>query len=237
VNTRALLAIPIYNEAERLAELLDRFPRTKDYDIVFVDDGSTDRTPDILTQFDAQIIRHEANRGVGASIRDAIDFARRNNFEFLVIMAGNGKMDPNEVPRLLEPLERGEADYVQGSRNLPGGNSPNLPVMRRLAIYLLTAISNGLLHIKGTDVTCGFRAYRLDIFNDSAINLQQSWLDAYELEYYLHFKVIKKGSRVTEVPVSMTYPVDGKRYSKIRPFSGWWSILRPWLYLTLKIKS
>jgi len=57
------------------------------------------------------------------------------------------------------------------------------------------------------------------------------------MEYYLHFKAVRRGSRVVEVPVSMVYPEHRKNYSKIKPLTGWWSMLRPWVFLLLRIKK
>ena len=103
-------------------------------------------------------------------------------------------------------------------------------------IRILTRMVAVLTGFKGTDVTCGFRAYKLSLFDNPEINIWQSWLDRYELEYYLHYKVIKLGYRVREVPVSMTYPTDGRPYSKIRPFVGWWSMVRPLVLLALNLR-
>ena len=87
-----------------------------------------------------------------------------------------------------------------------------------------------------TDVTNGFRAYRLALMADPRVDIQQPWLDHYELEYYVHFKASTLGYRVAEVPVSKTYPVSGKSYSKIRPFRDWWSIIRPIVLLALRLR-
>lgn len=106
-----------------------------------------------------------------------------------------------------------------------------------MTIKLFTSVVNLILGVKSTDVTCGFRAYRLDLFDNPDINLDQSWLDRYELEYYIHYKVLTKGYRFLEVPVSMVYPKEGQNYSKIKPIVGWWSILRPWIFLVLRIKK
>ena len=152
-------------------------------------------------------------------------------------MAGNGKMLPGEISRLLDPLVSDHADYVQGSRYLTGGASPNLPLFRKVAIRLFTTIVNVFLGFRGTDVTCGFRAYRLDIFDHPEIDISQDWLQRYELEYYLHYKVVSLKYRVLEVPVSMVYPKEGKNYSKIQPVVGWWSIIRPWIFLVLGLKK
>lgn len=237
MSPRVLVAVVTFNEGEKLAALLKLFPADRAYDLLFVDDGSTDHSADLLTKAGHQVIRHETNLGVGASLRDAIAYGRSHGYDLFVIMAGNGKMLPSEIPRLLAPLIDDHADYVQGSRNLAGGDSPNLPLFRKVAIRMFTFAVNLMLRVRNTDVTCGFRAYRLSLFDDQNINLNQDWLNRYELEYYLHYKVLTGGYRFLEVPVSMVYPKEGQNYSKIRPFVGWWSMLRPWIFLLLRIKK
>ena len=88
-----------------------------------------------------------------------------------------------------------------------------------------------------TDLTNGFRAYRLALLRDPRVNVWQAWLDNYEYEYYVHWKAYTLGYKVAEVPVTKSYPPQkGVGYSKIRPFSGWWSMLRPFVLLALRIK-
>lgn len=232
-----LVAIVTFNEGDKLQRVLEQFTPAMPYDILVVDDGSTDQTQRTVAEFPITVIRHDTNRGVGASIRDAIYFGRRHGHRQIVIMAGNGKMLPGEIARLTDPIVADRADYVQGSRNLSGGTSPNLPFSRKVAIKLFTMIVNLILGKKTTDVTCGFRAYRLDLFDNPAIKIDQSWLDRYEFEYYIHYRVLTGRFRYLEVPVSMVYPESGRNYSKIRPFTGWWSILRPWVFLTLRLRK
>ena len=234
---KTLVAVLTYNEGEKLQAVLGAFPDERTYDLLVIDDGSTDETTGFLSNGPHQVIRHDRNRGVGACIRDAVSWARRREYEVIVIMAGNGKMQPQEIPRLLEPIYAGTADYVQGSRYLEGGRSPNLPLFRRIMIRLFTGFVNLATGFPGTDVTCGFRAYRLSVFDHPEINLDQDWLDQYELEYYLHYKVLRYRLRVVEAPVSMVYPKSGRDYSKIRPFVGWWSMIRPWLFLVLRLRK
>jgi len=232
-----LVTVLTFNEGEKLRRLVESFPSPRPYDLLFVDDGSTDNSAEMLKLEGFPVIHHRTNLGVGAGIRDAVIWARERGYDVIVIMAGNGKMRPSEIDRLLEPIDNNKADYVQGSRYLKGGASPNLPLFRKIAITLFTGIVNLFMGFKGTDVTCGFRAYRLNLFDDPEIDISQGWLNRYELEYYLHFKVIKLKYRVVEVPVSMVYPREGKNYSKIKPIVGWWSIIRPWIFLTLGIKK
>ncbi|UCE23975.1 MAG: glycosyltransferase family 2 protein [Candidatus Zixiibacteriota bacterium] len=234
--SKVLVAVVAYNEGERLRRLWQQFPVERDYGLVLIDDGSTDQSTSFLENTSVQIIRHERNLGVGAAIRSAVEYARREGFQVLVIMAGNGKMLPSEICRLITPILEDRADYVQGSRYLEGGASPNLPWARNLAIRALTCVTSLIVGTGGTDITCGFRAYRTAILDRPEIDMNQDWLNRYEMEYYIHIKVIKLGYRITEVPVSMVYPGDRESYSKIRPVTGWWSMLRPWLYLLLRLK-
>lgn len=235
--TKILVTVLAFNEGKKLQQLLTRFPDDAGYDTLFIDDGSTDGTSEFLDQSRSIVIHHESNLGVGAGIRTALEYARAKGYELIVIMAANGKMLPEEIPRLTEPLVQNEADYIQGSRNLSGGDSPNLPLFRRVMIKLFTLAVNIATRTRGTDITCGFRAYRIDIFDNPQIDINQEWLGRYEMEYYIHYKVIKLGYRLKEVPVSMVYPAEGKNYTKIKPFSGWWSMIRPWVYLVLGIKK
>jgi dolichol-phosphate mannosyltransferase len=237
VGRKVLVAVLTYNEGEKLRRLLPRFRPGEAYQLLFVDDGSTDGTGDFLQSGGYNVISHGANLGVGSGIRTAVGYAREKGLDVIVIMAANGKMLPEEIPRLVDPILGDRADYVQGSRNLAGGRSPNLPLFRKMAIWLFTRLANVVLGFKGTDVTCGFRAWRLAVLDAPGVDIAQSWLGRYEMEYYLHYKAIKSGFRVIEVPVSMVYPEEGKNYSKIRPFTGWWSMARPWIFLTLRIKK
>ena len=231
-----LVAVVVYNEGERLGRVLAQFPKQRSYDVLVVDDGSTDGSTQTARAVGLTVLAHNTNRGVGAAIRTAITYARAQGYEFMVVMAGNGKMLPAEIPRLTEPLLAGQADYVQGSRYLAGGRAPNLPLFRRVMIHLFTRLVNAVSDFRGTDVTCGFRAYRLSVLDLPGVNLEQLWLDHYEMEYYIHHHVLRARLRVVEVPISMVYPDGGKDYSKIRPFRGWWSMVRPWILLKLHLK-
>ncbi len=91
--------------------------------------------------------------------------------------------------------------------------------------------------IKVTDSTNGFRAVRSRFFKDPRMDISQSWLDRYELEPYIFYYAVKLGYRVKEVPVTKIYPPKTEGYTKMKPVSGWWSILRPVIYLGLRIRQ
>lgn len=235
---RVLAMFPFHNEQDKLSRLVEKIRPGLVDKWLPVDDGSTDGGPDVLRRHGIEPLRMPSRSGIGACIKQCVRHAQENGYDILVVMAGNNKDDPGEVPRLLEPIVSGRADYVQGSRFLPGGSSPNLPLFRHLAIKLLSVLFQAYSWRRCTDLTNGFRAYRISLFSDARINIWQDWLDDYEYEYYVHFKAYTLGYKVTEVPVTKAYPgVKGVAYTKIKPFSGWWRMLRPFVFLALRIKK
>jgi dolichol-phosphate mannosyltransferase len=230
------MIFPLFNERHAIAGLVERVPPMIAETIV-VDDGSDDGGPELARAAGARVISQDRRRGVGAAIRTGIEAARANGHAVVVVLAANGKDDPAEAPRLIERLNDGY-DYVQGSRFFPeGGASVHLPRGRGLMIRGYTLVFRILSGFAATDVTNGFRAYRLSMLDDPRIRIDQPWLDRYELEYYLQWKAITLGYRVVEVGVSKTYPKGGGNYSKIRRVRDWWSIVRPTLLLWLRLKS
>jgi dolichol-phosphate mannosyltransferase len=233
-----MAGVGVYNEERTIEQVLLRFePGTVDA-IVALDDGSTDSTPEIVARLGVPCIRHETNLGVGAIIKSAFRYALANQYDVIVLLAGNGKDDPREIRHLLGPILDEGYDYVQGSRYLPGGSTPNQPVQRTVLVHLLALMYRLLTGYPSTDPSNGFRAYKLSLLDDPQIDVWQDWLDGYELEHYLNYQVLRLGYRVIEVAVSKTYPAQrGVRYSHVRPFWDWWKSLRPIVYLTLGLRK
>lgn len=234
---RTLTIIPTFNEPGKIEQVMIRFKPGVSDEIVIVDDGSDPPIERALSGCGATILRHERNRGIGAAIRTGLEYGIKNGFDVAVIMAGNGKDDPGEIPKLLGPLRDDTADYVVGSRFLPGGRSEHLPLARFIAIKSYSWLYSRLVGTCVTDMTNGFRAYWLALLKDPRINLRQDWLDRYELEYYLFHKVLSLGYRMVEVPVSKIYPKGSRNYTKVKPGMDWWRIIRPIVFLSLRIKS
>lgn len=240
-----LIIVVNYNQELEIARFLTELDAqlTTDksgLDVVVVDDGSQDRSPEIAEERGYKVLRHGHNRGVGAGIRTGILYAKdEGRYDYVVIMSSNGKMRPSELGRVTEPIVAGRADYVQGSRFLKGGRSLNLTGFRKSAIPAFTLFASAMLKRRFTDITCGFRAYRLALFDDPAVQLEQSWLDRYEMEYYIHYHACRspRGIRIEEVPVTIDYShLSEGRKSKIVPLVGWWSMTRPFVYLVTGIK-
>ena len=152
-------------------------------------------------------------------------------------MAGNNKDAPEEIPLLLDPIAAGRADFVQGSRYLtPDAHFGEMPVYRKLATRIHPLLFSLAARRRVTESTNGFRAVHRRVLTDPRIVLAQSWLDEYELEPYLYLRTIQLGYRTVEVPVTKIYPPKQLGQTKMTPIVGWWSILRPLVYVGLGLK-
>jgi len=234
---RVLAATFAYNEGDKIRRTLARHPPARPYDLLVADDGSTDRALDGIDP-GILVLRHETNRGIGATMKEVFQYALDREYDVLVIHAGNDKDEPKEIPVLLDPIVRGEADFVQGSRYLGGGGFGNMPKYRVFSTRVLHPLVFSIAARKRvTESTNGFRAFRTALLRDPRIDWRQPWLDRYELEPYLLLKAIRLGYRHREVPVTKIYPPPEHGYTKMRPVVDWWSILRPVVYLGLGLKK
>jgi glycosyltransferase involved in cell wall biosynthesis len=229
---RVACFVPVYNQIDELPTVLKELREVTlpCESVLFINNGSTDGSEKLIAQsgFDRIDVPH--NMGVGYACMSAIEWSMERGFDVLVGLAGNGKMLPSEMHRVLDPILRGEADYVTGSRFLVGGDSPNLPRFRRNSIPLVNRFVKVVTGKTLTDATCGYRAYKLDIVQRAAFDWRAPWLNTYGFEYYLYAKALSEPSiRCLEVPITMRYPTKGKRYSKIKPFKGWYEMLKPWV--------
>jgi len=243
-NSYSVIAIiPVYDEIGKIGKVLSNFSKN------FVDEIciTLDRPTDIIRNeiknsaenidVPINVIENSKRRGIGYAIRLGIQYAIKNDFNIIVVMAGNNKDNPQEIPILLNQIINNNYDYVQGTRFAFGGLHKNTPTLRIFMIKLYSFIWSFLTGIFCSDVTNGFRSYKTEIFKDKRINIWQSWLDGYELEFYIHYKVLKLGYKTCEVPVSKIYPNPKKeKYSHIHPLKDFWSLLRPLIYLLFSFK-
>jgi dolichol-phosphate mannosyltransferase len=228
--------IPAYNETGKIGEVVRKIPRSRIAWIIVVDDASTDSTAAEARAAGADaVITQPRNRGVGAAIRTGLMHARSLGATHAVILSGDDQHEPDELPRVLEPLLRGECDLVQGSRWLPGGKTPGIPASRRWLTQIYPRLFRIFSGHPVTDGTNGFRAFRLDILDDPRIRLDQEWLDTYELEPYLLMGAFRAGFRVREAPVTVRYHDRGT--TKMRFFRDGWRILRPLILIKLGLKQ
>ncbi|NEU58101.1 glycosyltransferase family 2 protein [Halorussus sp. MSC15.2] len=178
-QTEVLVAIPAYNEAETIGEVVSETAQFADR-IVVVDDGSDDDTAERAEKAGATVVKHRRNQGYGGALKTAFEEADRLGVEHLVILDGDGQHDPADVPNLVETQRESGAEIVIGSRF--EGDS-DVPLYRRFGLFVINTLTNVGLGTIGhgswiRDTQSGFRAYDTDairtIARDDAIGTQMS---------------------------------------------------------------
>jgi len=234
---RVIALVPAHNEAAKIGRVVERTHLSVVDEVLVIDDGSDDETAAVALSRGATVLSLNRVSGVGAALRAGMEFAQSAGFDIAVILAGNNKDEPQEIPRLLVPICAGESDFVVGSRYLPGGECGGaMPAYRRLATRLHPWLMSRFVGRSLTESTNGFRALRLRLLDDPRMNLSQRWLDGYGLEVYLLWKIIILGYRHKEVPCTKTYPPRKLGITKMKPIVGWWNILRPVFLLGFGIR-
>jgi len=229
---KILAIIPALNVARQVGDVIRRVPAGEVDLVMLVDDGSTDTTADVARDAGATVVSHAQTRGVGAAIRTGIEYALKNGFEGVVILNAIGKFDPADVGSLLAPLREGRADLVQGSRFAAGGGHHGTPLKRWIGQHGYSFAFSALLGRRVSDASSGIRAFRTSLAYSDGIDLNQKWLDRYELEPYLLWKSIERGHRVLEVPMTVHYPAGPRvEYTRMRPGRDWWRLARPMFIL------
>lgn len=237
VVMRFSVLVPMLDEDVKIQRVVERVQAAGVEDILVVDDGSRDGSSAALEELGVRVLRHPRTRGVGRALATGLADLQERGFDVVVIMAGNDKDDPREIPRLLAPIADDRADFVQGSRWMEGGGvGGDMPGYRHWATRVHPLIFSLAVGRRLTESTNGFRAFRLSLLEDPRVDLNQPWLDRYELEPYLLFKAIRLGCRHLEVPCTKTYPPRDEGITKMRPVLDWWSILRPIFLLGLGLR-
>jgi dolichol-phosphate mannosyltransferase len=235
---KVVLIAPVLDEEKKISEVVRRAKAVPFLDeMLVVDDGSKDRSPEVSRELGAQVLPLGRTVGVGAALRAGFRWAQERGFDVIAVCAGNNKDSPEELPRLLDPIADQGADFVQGSRFLAGGRTGGMPLYRHFATRLHPLLFSLSAGKRVSESTNGFRAFRTKLLDDPRINLDQDWLDEYELEPYLYWKTIRLGYETAEAPVTKIYPPKALGYTKMKPITGWWSMMRPLVLLTLRIRS
>ncbi len=204
MSTHFLTALPVYNETTHVGRVLDEVLKVSPH-VLVVDDGSTDGTGRVLAQRDdVEVVTHEQNRGYGAALRTAFEFANQAGYDALVTIDCDGQHEPKLIPALVGqifPAEGEPVDIVSGSRYLrtfAGDSQP--PEDRRRINVAITEMVNERLGLRLTDAFCGFKAYRVD-----ALRRLDITEFGYAMPLQLWVQAATQGLRINEFAVPLVY--------------------------------
>ena len=211
--------IPVYNEETTLPEILKQVRAVGlAYEIVIVDDGSTDRTRELLKAEEHQpgtiVIYHDHNQGKGAAVRTGFD---RATGDILLIQDADLEYDPRDYPLLVRPIEEGRVTVVYGSRFL--GPRKAMMFWHMLGNKSLTLLTNLLYNTILSDMETCYKVFRADVIKGIPLHSKR-----FELEPEITAKILKRGHRIFEIPISYygrEYH-EGKKISwRDAPIAAW----------------
>lgn len=211
------IIIPVYNEQENLAEMLsathESLQSLQTYELILVDDGSSDRSPQILKEFESshasiRVIHHSVNLGKGEAVKTGVRAAR---YRYCLFLDADGSTTMQEWPAFEKRFERG-AQVVIASRQLKDSKiEVSQPFLRRTLGGGYRALCRLIFGLKTSDFNCGFKAYQTDIAKDMYEKTEmKDW--TFDVEIFLLLK--RAGIEVVEVPVHWSHK---KKKSNLAP--------------------
>jgi len=190
--------IPVYNEELTIKDVIDKVLSVPiEKEIIVVDDGSTDRTPEILEREKEKVnivYNSLINIGKGAAVRIGLECAKG---DICIIQDGDLELEPMEYPVILKPIIENKADVVYGSRFLNKSGRKKTSLINYLANKFLTGLTNLLYSAKLTDMETAYKAFRIDVVKK--IKLKSL---GFEIEPELTAKILRLGYKISEVPIS-----------------------------------
>ncbi len=204
-TSRVVAVVPAWNESASIGDVVDAV-RAVDagIDIVVVDDASEDDTAGVAEARGAVVLRLPFNVGIGGAVQTGFRYALDGGYELAVRLDGDGQHDASEIPKILAPVQAGEADLVIGSRFVDGSGSYRPPLARRLGIRVFARLVSVLGGQRVTDTTSGFVA------------LSRTGIELFAAEYPHDYPeveatlvALKSGLRLTQVQVEMRERASG----------------------------
>ena len=217
------VGIPAYNEEKNIASIIVKLKKIVDT-IIVCNDGSNDSTSEIAKNLGVIVIDHSKNLGYGAGIHSIFRKAREINSDVLVTIDADGQHRIEDIKKVVEPIEKGEADLIIGSRFLDT-TQKQIPEYRKIGIKLITKVTNSSLKNKITDSQSGFRAYSKNVA--SKLNVSDIGMG---ISTEILIKSSAYGFRIAEVPITVLYDGDTSTHN---PVSHGTSVL----FSTLKYTS
>lgn len=199
--SRFLLAIPVFNEEKYITGVI-RTARQYCRDLLVIDDGSTDRTGDLIRDLNGvRVLTHAENRGYGKSLSDAFCYALARRYDWLITMDADEQHEASFLPRFMRAARADRSDVVSGTRYSSGWeDDTSAPPDRREINRKITGILNKRLGLSITDAFCGFKAYRVAALSNIRITVP-----GYAMPIQFWVQAARAGLRIEELPVRLIY--------------------------------
>jgi dolichol-phosphate mannosyltransferase len=230
MNSTSLVIIPTYNEARNIGRIADRLMSLPvQVDMLVVDDGSPDGTAEIVTlkqsEYPGRIhLKKRAGKlGLGTAYVAGFKFALKGSYRYIIEMDADFSHDPDDVPRLIEVLERDESDVAVGSRYHKGISIVNWPLSRLILSYSANLYARLVTGLPIKDTTAGFKAFRREVLE--SIDLDRIKSNGYSFQIEMHYRAMKAGYRLKEVSIIFRERTEGvSKMSKAIIFEAIWMV-------------
>ncbi|MBI2058797.1 MAG: glycosyltransferase family 2 protein [Nitrospirae bacterium] len=210
-RSKVVVVMPAYN-AEKTLHLTYRDLPKGTYDsVILVDDGSTDRTAEIARELGLEVFLHNRNYGYGANQKTCYREALKTGADVIVMVHPDYQYDPKLLPEMVEPIERGDANIVLGSRLLvDDALSRGMPWWKYVSNRLLTQLENWVLHLKLSEYHTGYRAFSRRVLETIPFEANS---DGFIFDQELIFQAVHLGYEIREIPVPARYFPDASSAS------------------------
>lgn len=205
---KAVIIIPAFNESVVIYRVLKSLPKklkgVSDIETIVVNDGSADRTVSEAQRAGVTVVSHTINRGLGAAIKTGMEFTKSIKADIMITFDGDGQHDPKDIPKLVLPILKKEADFVIGSRFT---NRQKVPFDRLILNWLANFATFVLYGISSTDSQSGLRA-----FSKKALSLLNFKADRMDFSSEILLEAKRNNLRIKEVPIRAIYT----EYSRLK---------------------
>ncbi|MBU0683991.1 MAG: glycosyltransferase family 2 protein [Candidatus Omnitrophota bacterium] len=206
VKDNTVVVIPSYNEARTIGSIVLNIVKMG-LSVLVIDDGSIDNTERIALDNGAMVIRHRQNIGKGFSVREGIKYVlSKTNFEWMIIMDGDGQHRAEDIPGLMTETHHGEVDIVTGNRML---ETKTMPSLRYVTNKFMSWVISGICRQSIPDTQCGYRLIRV-----CALKKLKLMSEKYDIESEMLLQAAESNMRIKSVPIQTIY---GEEVSDIKP--------------------